>query len=140
MTTQAKQLPLFEHPSHYIAIEQAENGNEAPKTYKGRYAMHKYWSKKPYNLVARYIERHSRTGDIILDPFCGSGVAIIEGIRLNRRAMGIDINPIAIVSTRMGLEHVYTNAVKECFVRLRKEVEEQIDCLYRTECPPFPFL
>ncbi|MEW6209188.1 MAG: DNA methyltransferase [Acidobacteriota bacterium] len=136
MTTQAKQLPLFEELTHKdLATVESEERNQRPETYKGRYAMHKYWSKKPYNLVARYIEHNSRSGDIVLDPFCGSGVTVIEGVRLERRAIGIDINPIAILSTAMGLEHVDTKAVRRCFDRLRKEVAEEIDKLYRAQCP-----
>lgn len=136
MTTQAKQLPLFEQPIQKdAALEESEDGNQRPETYKGRYAMHKYWSKKPYNLVARHIERYSRPGDIVLDPFCGSGVTVIEGIRLNRKAIGIDINPIAIVSTRMGLEHIDTKAIRKCFDELRKGIEEETNKLYYTACP-----
>ncbi|MEA3340245.1 MAG: DNA methyltransferase, partial [Chloroflexota bacterium] len=69
--------------------------DKLPKTYKGIYAMHKYWSKKPYNLIADYIERFSSPGDIVLDSFCGSGVTVVESVRLGRRAIGIDINPVA---------------------------------------------
>lgn len=118
-----------------IAYEAGSNGDERPETYKGRYAMHKYWSKKPHNLVARYIERYSQRGELVLDAFCGSGVTITESVRLHRRAIGIDINPIAIFSTRMGLEHVDTIVLKKHFDMLRQEVEEEIDRHYYTECP-----
>ncbi|KAF0108076.1 MAG: adenine specific DNA methylase [Anaerolineaceae bacterium] len=99
------------------------------------YAMHKYWSKKPYNLVSRYIEKYSKPNEIVLDPFCGSGVTITESIRLNRRAVGIDINPTAIVSTKMGLTHIDLKALKKTFESLRSEVEQEINSLYQTNCP-----
>jgi len=137
MAIHAKQLSLFEQAeieNEVISLEASSNGDERPETYKGMYAMHKYWSKKPHNLVARYIERYSQPGEIILDAFCGSGITIIESVRLHRRAIGIDVNPIAIILTRMGLEHVDTRALKDHFDRLRCEVEEEIDRLYYTEC------
>jgi len=43
---------------------------DRPETYKGIYAMHKYWSKKPHDLIAKYIERFSTERDIVLDAFC----------------------------------------------------------------------
>jgi 16S rRNA G966 N2-methylase RsmD len=105
-----------------------------PKTYKGLYAMHKYWSKKPYNLIASYIERFSSPGDIVIDSFCGSGVTVVESVRLGRRAIGIDINPTAVLVTQMGLSHLDIWALQRDFDALRKEIKPTIDALYRTGC------
>ncbi|MFB3896404.1 MAG: DNA methyltransferase, partial [bacterium] len=35
--------------------------------------MHKYWARKPHNVVSRYIEYYTNEGDTVLDPFMGSG-------------------------------------------------------------------
>src|SRR5690606_35564181 len=35
-------------------------------------------------------------GDIVLDPFGGSGVTAIEALMNNRKAINIDLNPLAI--------------------------------------------
>ncbi len=105
------------------------------KTYTGIYAMHKYWSKKPFNLVANYIERYSQNGDIVLDPFCGSGVVAIEAVRSNRRAVAIDINPIAVFSTKMGLQHINMVKLKKTFNDLRRQLMSDLDKLYLTTCP-----
>lgn len=42
-------------------------------------------------------------GGVVLDPFCGSGTSGVEAIRLGRRFMGIDINPVAALMTRAKL-------------------------------------
>jgi adenine-specific DNA methylase len=65
-------------------------------TWPPRYRMHKYWSRKPPDLVAAAIEAASDPGDLVLDPFCGSGVAPFEAAALGRRAIGVDANPFAI--------------------------------------------
>lgn len=57
--------------------------------------MHKYWGRKAHNLVAHYISEHSEVGDIILDPFMGSGGALIESKKLGRHSIGVDLNPIS---------------------------------------------
>jgi DNA modification methylase len=53
--------------------------------------------------VARtVIEQFSNRNDWILDPFMGGGTAIVEGLALGRRMVGIDINPLAhfVATTR----------------------------------------
>lgn len=68
-------------------------------TWEPRYNFHKYWGKKPGNLVGRYIDYFSNPGDIVLDPFCGSGVTVVEGAIRNRTSFGTDLNPIAVRMT-----------------------------------------
>jgi len=137
MSTRTRQISFFEQLKTEEDAASVANDHRAerPETYTGLYGMHKYWSKKPHNLVARYIEKYSKRGETVLDPFCGSGVAAIESVRLNRRAIGIDVNPIAVLCTQMGLEHVDMKALKRSFDLLRREVERETNKLYHTECP-----
>ncbi|MGA9030153.1 MAG: DNA methyltransferase, partial [Methanoregula sp.] len=58
------------------------------------YNIHKYWARKPDNIVAAYIERYSKEGDTVLDPFSGSGVTAIEALRLGRKAIAVDLDPV----------------------------------------------
>ena len=71
-----------------------------PRTWPARYRLHKYWSRKPPDLVAARIAAATAPGDLVLDPFCGSGVAPIEAAALGRPAIGIDVNPFAIFLAR----------------------------------------
>jgi DNA modification methylase len=72
-----------------------ENDLSAPPAYAGILAFHKYWGKKPYEPLAYLIERLTDEGDIILDPFMGSGVSGFAANHLRRRFIGIDLNPVA---------------------------------------------
>jgi SAM-dependent methyltransferase len=71
-----------------------------PRTWPARYRLHKYWSRKPPDLVAERIAAATAPGELVLDPFCGSGVAPLEAAALGRRALGIDVNPFAIFLAR----------------------------------------
>ena len=51
-----------------------------------------YPTQKPLALLERIIKTSSNEGDIVLDPFCGCGTAIIEAQKLNRQWIGIDIS------------------------------------------------
>lgn len=65
------------------------------------YKMHKWPGRKPSNIWAEYIRRYSNIDDIVLDPFCGSGIAPIEAVIAGRKGIGLDLNPMAIFLTKM---------------------------------------
>ena len=62
-----------------------------------------YPTQKPLALLERIIKASSNEGDMVLDPFCGSGTTCIAAERLGRRWIGIDKNEKAadIVSARL---------------------------------------
>ena len=49
-----------------------------PQGYTGLYGWHKYWGKKPYEPLAYAIEQLTRPGDLVVDPFLGSGAVARE--------------------------------------------------------------
>lgn len=50
-----------------------------------------YPTQKPENLLERLIRALSDPGDLVLDPYCGSGTALATAYRLGRRCVGIDV-------------------------------------------------
>ena len=55
-----------------------------------------YPTQKPLALLERIIEASSNPGDVVLDPFCGCGTALVAAQKLGRRWIGIDITYLAI--------------------------------------------
>lgn len=62
-----------------------------------------YPTQKPLALLTRIVQLASNEGDVVLDPFCGSGTTLLAAQRLGRRWIGIDINPQAIEIARARL-------------------------------------
>ncbi len=54
-----------------------------------------YPTQKPLALLERIINASSNPGDVVLDPFCGCGTAIVAAQKLGRNWLGIDVTPIA---------------------------------------------
>lgn len=65
-----------------------------------------YPTQKPEALLERIILSCTNPGDLIVDPYMGSGTTLAVARRLGRRAIGIDINPeaIAVAKRRLGLD------------------------------------
>ena len=55
------------------------------------------------NLPAFFIERYSRRGEVVLDPFCGSGTTALESALRGRIAVASDRDPLAIAVARAKL-------------------------------------
>ena len=59
-----------------------------------------YPTQKPVLLMRRIIEIVTDEGDLVVDPFCGSGATLVAAKSLNRNSIGIDISEDAIKLTR----------------------------------------
>ncbi|WP_439033534.1 site-specific DNA-methyltransferase [Bacillus paranthracis] len=68
-----------------------------------------YPTEKPYKLLERIILSSSSEGDIIFDPFMGSGVTLSEATKNNRKFIGTDINKGSIQLTTKRLLKVLEN-------------------------------
>lgn len=59
------------------------------------HGIHPYTAKLIPHIPRYFIEKYTDKGEIVLDPFCGSGTTLLEARLLERNAIGIDINPLA---------------------------------------------
>lgn len=99
------------------------------------YVMHKYWARKPSNVVLEYIKNYTKENDVVLDPFVGSGVTAIEAVKLGRKAVGIDLNPMSIFISRMTGKPADIEAILQAFDTIAEKCKEEIESFYKTTCP-----
>ena len=64
------------------------------------YKIHKYFARRPHNVFSELIKSFTDKGDIIVDPFCGGGVTIYEGLKLSIKVVGFDLNPLSTFIVR----------------------------------------
>lgn len=78
-----------------------------------------YWSmpentahptQKPEKLVAKLILASSNEGDVVFDPFLGSGTTSVTAKKLGRNYVGIEQNPLYCAWTEKRLEMAYPGA------------------------------
>ena len=72
------------------------NAKEKSKIYISPTEQSKYGhpTEKPLKLIERYIKIGSNQGDVVLDPFLGSGTTVNACINLNRQYIGIEIDEV----------------------------------------------
>jgi len=98
------------------------------------YNMHTYWSKKPHDAIRQYIKHYTKEGDLVLDPFCGSGGTALAALMEGRKAIAIDRSPAATFITKNYCTPVDVNELKRAFEELKRKVKPEMDWLYETRC------
>jgi DNA modification methylase len=95
----------------------------AEKAKAWHYKIHPFYTKQPSNVVGEYIRHFCPVGGLVVDPFCGSGVTGIEALTNRRRAICLDLDPLAIFITKQTcLAPVDLNAYWEAY----RQVEEKL--------------
>lgn len=103
------------------------------KSYTGLYALHKYWGKKPYNIMADFIKKYTSPNDIVMDPFLGSGVSITEAVFNNRKGFGIDINPSAVFITNELIKQIDINGFIKEYSLIENDLKDKIYSFYEVK-------
>ncbi|NIU87896.1 MAG: hypothetical protein GWN56_11635, partial [Nitrosopumilaceae archaeon] len=109
---------------------------------KSEFLSHNYHSfpaKFPPQLPRKFILELIQKNDVILDPMMGSGTTILEGFLLGRKAIGFDIDPLAVLILRvktlpMNLKTVARQArsiLKEAKEKIESDVQKLEDLLHK---------
>ena len=92
------------------------------------HGVHKFPAKFFPELPRYLITKYSKPGDVVLDPMCGSGTVLLESILQNRHTIGIDIDPIAKLISK-----VKTTSIKSDLLdNARDIISKSVDSLVRT--------
>ena len=101
------------------------------------YKVHGHYAKRPFNVVNSCIDYHTQEGEIVLDPFSGFGVTGIEALRLKRKAVVTDLNPVSVFITKSILDPVPSNKfedLNDTLAVLKDKISKEIFSLYKTRC------
>lgn len=94
-----------------------------------------YWSQKPYNVTDLILDMFTKTGNVVMDPFMGSGVTLIESLnkKYNLKSVGVDINDVPIFLCKTSLAKL-SDSIN---VELNNLVEKikTLNNYYYTSCP-----
>lgn len=77
----------------------------------------------PIEIPIECINRFSKKGELILDPFCGSGTTLIAAAYLKRRALAIEINKEILNLALRNIDHNYKNDQLKNWLPFQKIIE-----------------
>jgi hypothetical protein len=98
------------------------------------YNMHPYWSKKPHGAIAEYVSHYTEAGDLILDPFAGSGGTNSVATQLGRPSIGIDISSAAIFIAKHLCTPYPIEDIEAAYDEMIVALKPVRDWLYGTKC------
>jgi 16S rRNA G966 N2-methylase RsmD len=96
--------------------------------------MHKYFARRPWNVFSELIAQYSSEGEVVLDPFCGGGVTVVEALKLRRKAVGVDVNPVATYVTHMECAPANLSQLNAAYFDISARVGGELSSFYRTRC------
>lgn len=89
-----------------------------------------FFAKKQWPVVQEYIRHYSKSGDLVCDPFAGSGVTPVEALVLRRRTIAGDINPVARFITRMtAVAPIDLTRLNEAYNQVSSQAKDAIEFL-----------
>jgi adenine-specific DNA methylase len=103
------------------------------QTHGPEYSWHKYWSRKPANVVSAYLQNLVPPAGLVVDPFCGSGVVLYESKKLGLNAIGIDVNPTARAISSFLTNPVNADEFRKQALKLLTDLEAKYGSKYLTK-------
>ncbi|MBI5304290.1 MAG: hypothetical protein HY868_19310 [Chloroflexi bacterium] len=96
------------------------------------FGSHPYFTRRPWNVVQAYIKHFApNRDDVVLDPFGGSGVTAIEAVVLGRKAIHVDLNPLAnFICQQVAVAPVDLNALRREFIAVEEACRPNLERLY----------
>lgn len=97
------------------------------------YITHGYYTypaKFIPQLASRLINAYSREGDIIIDPFMGSGTTVVEAIVNNRIGIGTDINDIAYLIAKVKTTPIQAMKLLQEFKKIENDLRGRLNGNY----------
>ena len=95
----------------------------AAKTHPPEYMLHKYWARKPHNVISHFLSSLVPSGGVVMDPFCGSGVTLREASKIGLNSYGFDINPISILLTKVTTNSLNADRFYKEVKKILNEIE-----------------
>lgn len=105
-----------------------ENGQDlnfnGVETQHATHSIHPYVAAINPPLAASLISHYVPKGEVVLDPFCGGGGVLVEAILQERRAIGCDINPLAVLMSQAKTTHLPSSRTLHIYVGIAEEAEK----------------
>lgn len=107
----------------YETITEALNNveNTIPRVISETYT---FKGRKSPNILEKVIASVTKEGDVILDPFMGSGTTLIASQKINRKFIGIELDNYTYSIDKTLFEHIDINSLEKNFRLIKDNIKE----------------
>lgn len=93
--------------------------------------IHPYPAKLLFNipLLLLNCEQLGNSGDVLYDPFCGSGTVLLEGLLAGRKVIGADSNPVARILSLAKTTALSAHRLEEAYKQIVEGIPRRGDGL-----------
>lgn len=101
----------------------------------GMHSFHRYYGKLIPAIPRTFIRKFTQKGDLIFDPFSGSGTTALEALYLDRNFLGVEINPLSVMFSRVKTSALDVSQLKKLTYVLIENIKNDADPVDPTELP-----
>jgi DNA modification methylase/predicted RNA-binding Zn-ribbon protein involved in translation (DUF1610 family) len=98
------------------------------------YNAHSYHTKVPPQGIEPFIEHYTGAGDLVLDPFCGSGMTGVAAVKLGRIPLLLDLSPIATFIAYNNCTPLDNRKFQNEAEDILNSLKDELSWLYDTRC------
>ena len=80
----------------------------------GIHSFHRYYGKLIPAIPSAAIEQFTKPGDIVFDPFSGSGTTAVEAVTRGRNFIGFEINPLSLSIAKTKTTKLDVSLLEKC--------------------------
>lgn len=84
----------------------------------GMHSFHRYYGKLIPAIPRSFIRKYTKPGDLVFDPFSGSGTTALEAKYSDRNFVGVEINPLSIMISEIKLNDYDIKILNECLDKI----------------------
>lgn len=101
----------------------------------GMHSFHRYYGKLIPAIPRTAIRNFTKIGDVVFDPFCGSGTTALEAKFLERNFIGLEINPLSIAISTVKTENYDVSKLNKISGILEIECRKDVVPVQECEIP-----
>lgn len=105
---------------------------EGEKTKSYTHGLHSYPAMFIPQVARRLLQTYSKKGDVICDIFCGSGTTLVESRVTGRNAIGIDLNPLAVLLARAKTTPIKPSMLNKEYFQLINTIDKKSAKIIKT--------
>jgi len=87
------------------------------------HGYHRYPAKFIPQIVSRLLEKYTKEGELVVDPFGGCGTTLVESKIMGRRSVGVDISPVATLITKAKITPIEPQEIEKAFSTIKANID-----------------